>query len=160
MSHFSEVRLQFRNAETIVEALKAFGFEVNRHEKPQLLRDYMNSTSQYRKAEIIVPKESIGRDANDMGFIWNGDDNAYMLYISEYDLRTGSCKAGYGLGSSFVQQVSQKYLEIEIPKNNGLEITSSEPGRIVLRQKKAQLQQISLGGQGVSEQSSSKSFGF
>jgi hypothetical protein len=106
MSHFSTIKTQFKDRECLVEALKTFGFMPQVHEKPQHLYGWVGDRRE-QKAHIIVTRQQIGGAANDLGFLFDGEQ--YQTLISDYDQANGYAKAGTGLGPTFLAKLNQQY---------------------------------------------------
>jgi Protein of unknown function (DUF1257) len=106
MSHFSSIKTQFKDRECLVEALKAFGFKPQVHQEPQHLYGWISDRRE-EKAHIIVTSQQIGGPANDLGFLFDGEQ--YQTIISDYDQRRGYAKAGTGLGPTFLAKLNQQY---------------------------------------------------
>lgn len=84
MSHFTRIRTQLRDAETLVEALHAVGHpHVEVHDHPQTLYGYQGDPRP-EKAEVVIRREHIGSASNDIGFT-RRPDGSFEAIISEYD---------------------------------------------------------------------------
>lgn len=123
MSHFTSIKKQFKNKESLIKALKHFGFEPIEHEEAQQLYGYKGDKRK-QQAHIIVPRKQIGGPSNDLGFYWTGEE--YECIISDYDRHSGAAKAGRGLGSSFLPQLSAQYAINEISAQTGMEYLVSD----------------------------------
>jgi Protein of unknown function (DUF1257) len=106
MSHFSTIKTQFKDRECLIEALKSFGFNPQVHSEPQHLYGW-HGDRRAQKAHIIVTRQQIGGPANDLGFLFNGEQ--YQTIISDYDQANGMARVGYGLGRTFLNRLAQEY---------------------------------------------------
>jgi hypothetical protein len=87
LSHFTRIRTQLRDPETLVAALAAVGHrQVEVHEQPQTLYGYRGDARPER-AEVIVRRRHIGSASNDIGFA-RQPDGSFEAIISEYDRST------------------------------------------------------------------------
>jgi len=84
MSHFSSVKVQYKDVPTLIDALVKCGFrrdQIEVHAVPQLIKDYHGRTTKYSykdtqderfkdgdKAHVIVRRQHMGPSHNDMGF--------------------------------------------------------------------------------------------
>ena len=92
MSEYSENKTQFKDADTLCEALHELGFDasmIERHENAVSLVDFQGHRTHYLdekgdKAEIIIRRVHIGSSANDIGFKKNPDGTISAI-ISAYD---------------------------------------------------------------------------
>lgn len=100
MSHFTTLKVEFKDLKSLVQALRDLGFEPEVHEQPQHLYGY-EGDRRNQTAEIIVRRSQIYCESNDLGFKWNG--KAYEAIISEYDRGWGGCAPGRGLGRQFLR---------------------------------------------------------
>jgi hypothetical protein len=84
LSHFTRIRTQLRDAEVLVEALRAVGHrQVEVHDQPQTLYGYRGD-ARPEKAEVVIRRKHISRLSNDIGFA-RRSDGAFEAIISEYD---------------------------------------------------------------------------
>ena len=107
MSHFSKIAIKFKNRECLVAALQIMGFEPQIQETPVHLYGYQGDRRE-QLAHLVVPRQQIGYDSNDLGFYWNGTE--YECLISEYDQTYGNAQAGQGLGSDFLPKLRAHYV--------------------------------------------------
>jgi len=133
MSHYSRVRTQFTDAESLVVALKAVGLkEVEQHSSPTGLYGYQGDLRS-DKAHIIVRRQYVGVASNDLGFI-RRDDGTFAAIISDYDRQTGKDERWMSrLKREYGKSIVFKYAERE---GYDLEENSqgqSEEIRLVLR---------------------------
>jgi hypothetical protein len=88
MSKYAEEKTEFKEAELLIEALKAVGFDVvENHEVAQNLIGYMGDTRK-DKANIIIRRHFISVASNDLGFKRN-ENGTYTAIISDYDRNCG-----------------------------------------------------------------------
>jgi hypothetical protein len=84
MSHFTCIKTQIKNRDTLIQALADVGFhDVEVHEKAQHLYGYEGDVRE-QTAEVIVRRQYIGTSSNDLGFKQQ-DDGQFEAIISEYD---------------------------------------------------------------------------
>ncbi len=84
MSHFTCIKTQIKIQEALVQALADVGFQtVEVHETAQHLYGYQGDIRP-QTAEVIIRREYIGQDSNDIGFKRQEDGN-FEAIISEYD---------------------------------------------------------------------------
>ncbi len=84
MSHFTCIKTQIKNRDTLIQALSDVGFnDVEVHEKAQHLYGYEGDVRQ-QTAEVIIRRQHIGVASNDIGFKQH-DDGQFEAIISEYD---------------------------------------------------------------------------
>lgn len=99
MSAFNEVQTEFRDGDTLIDALKAMGFTpTNCIGNPQPLVGYQGDfrtadgeghtrdANLALKADVIIPRSQVGGSSNDIGFA-RGTDGKYKAVISQYDSR-------------------------------------------------------------------------
>ncbi|MFZ5452992.1 MAG: DUF1257 domain-containing protein [Thermodesulfobacteriota bacterium] len=125
MSHYSEVQIEMRYGAALVAALNRLGFKgkVEVHQEAQALYGYQGDM-RAQKAHIIIRKEHVGRDANDIGFE-RQPDGTFRAFISDYDLQynhygsawQGRLKQAYGIEKARAEarkkgyRVSEKKLD-------------------------------------------------
>lgn len=86
MSKFHEVRTQFKDRESLVEALADLGYtKVEVHDVAQSLYGYKGDR-RAEKANVIVRRQFVGSASNDIGFVQHAD-GTFGAVISEYDSR-------------------------------------------------------------------------
>ncbi|MGG6295001.1 DUF1257 domain-containing protein [Leptolyngbya sp. AN02str] len=85
MSHFTSIRLIFKDAECIIQALNVLmpHWKFSVHEDAQHLYGYQND-KRPETAHIVVARQSISNASNDIGFLRNSD-GAYTAIVSEWD---------------------------------------------------------------------------
>ena len=84
MSHFTCIKTQLKNRDTLIQALTDVGFDnVEVHETAQHLYGYEGDVRE-QTAEVIIRREYIGVASNDIGFK-RQDDGQFEAVISEYD---------------------------------------------------------------------------
>lgn len=91
MSEYTERKTQFKDGQTLIEALKQMGFpEVENHiGKPQPLVDYVG-VPRGDMADIIVRRKHVPGSSNDLGFRREAD-GTYTAVVSDYDnIRQGA----------------------------------------------------------------------
>lgn len=84
MSHFTCIKTQIKNQDTLIQALSDVGFnDVEVHKTPQHLYGYQGDLRE-QTAEVIIRRQYIGVASNDIGFKQQ-DDGQFEAIISEYD---------------------------------------------------------------------------
>lgn len=87
MSAYMEfTEIQFANAALLVQALQEMGYTVETG-KSLALYGY-RGRERPERAQIVVRRDQVGSAANDLGFRWDKDKQAFIPIISEYDART------------------------------------------------------------------------
>lgn len=103
MSHFTNIQLQFKDRNCLVEALVEMGWSLDKielHNSPSNLYGWHGDVRQ-DCANIIIRRKYVGRDSNDIGFRLE-PDGTYTAIISEFDSRTN-------YGSTWVNRLKQTY---------------------------------------------------
>jgi hypothetical protein len=103
MSHYSEIKIQMKDEECILEALMECGWtldQIETHCTPTHLYGYKGDR---RKdlANIIIRRKHVGGASNDIGFRLE-EDGTYTAIISEYDQETG-------YGTAWLNKLKQSY---------------------------------------------------
>lgn len=84
MSHFTCIKTQLKNRDTLIQSLADVGFhDVEVHETAQHLYGYQGDVRE-QTAEVIIRRQYIGAASNDIGFKQQ-DDGQFEAIISEYD---------------------------------------------------------------------------
>lgn len=84
MSHFTCIKTQLKNRDTLIQSLVDVGFnDVEVHETAQHLYGYQGDVRE-QTAEVIIRRQYIGAASNDIGFK-RQDDGQFEAIISEYD---------------------------------------------------------------------------
>jgi len=103
MSLYCTVETQFIDKECLINALCEIGqwnkSQIEIHNEPSHLQGYKGDTRQ-EVANIIIRRQYVGRDSNDIGFIKN-KNNTYSAIISEYDKHKYNTK--------WINKVKQSY---------------------------------------------------
>lgn len=87
MSAYKKIECNIVDKETLLEALKALGFNPDVCNEPQNLKGYEGDVRK-EVAHIIIPKDQINfftGASNDIGFLWNSKTEKYDFICSEYD---------------------------------------------------------------------------
>lgn len=89
MSHFTCIKTQIKNRDTLIQALADVGFDnVEVHENAQHLYGYQGDV-RTQTAEVIIRRNYIGVSSNDIGFKQQ-DDGQFEAIISEFDCQNYS----------------------------------------------------------------------
>ena len=83
MSLYRERKTKINDARALEEALKQKGFSPLRHSQPVPLEGYMGDKRK-DTAEIIIPRQQVGRASNDIGFK-RQEDGSFAAIISDFD---------------------------------------------------------------------------
>lgn len=84
MSHFTCIKTQIKNQNTLIQALSDVGFnDVEVYKTAQHLYGYQGDVRE-QTAEVIIRRQYIGAASNDIGFKQQ-DDGQFEAIISEYD---------------------------------------------------------------------------
>jgi hypothetical protein len=87
MSAYKKIKCNLVNKDSLLKALEVLGFQPDVYEVPFNLKGYRNDTRK-EVANIIVTKEQLNSftgASNDLGFLWNEEENKYEMICSEYD---------------------------------------------------------------------------
>ena len=87
MSAYKKIECNIVDKETLLDALKALGFNPDVCNEPQNLKGYKDDVRK-EVAHIIIPKDQINfftGASNDIGFLWNSKTEKYDFICSEYD---------------------------------------------------------------------------
>lgn len=89
MSHFTCIKTQIKNQDTLIQALSDVGFnDVEVHKTAQHLYGYQGDVRP-QTAEVIIRRQYIGVASNDIGFKQQ-NDGQFEAIISEYDCQNYS----------------------------------------------------------------------
>lgn len=105
MSHYSQVRTQFKDREALVQALEACGYKPQVFEQAQHLYGYRGDVRP-EVAEIVIPRAQLFAAANDLGFK-SQKDGTYSVIRFDY---------GRHLQDGILQKVTQRYATIKATK--------------------------------------------
>jgi hypothetical protein len=87
MSAYKKIKCNLVDKESLLKALEVLGFQADVYENAINLKGYKNDTRK-EVANIIVTKEQLNSftgASNDLGFLWNEEENKYEMICSEYD---------------------------------------------------------------------------
>ncbi len=124
MSQFVTMQTQIRDREMLLKALRAMGYRPVEGER--VMKDWLGSTSQRQRAEIVIPRLQLGLVSNDLGF--RQENGIWTMVISRYDMNTRK-------GRQFQKQVEE--LEREFRRQYALQTVmekSEEQGFNVVEQ--------------------------
>jgi hypothetical protein len=100
MSHFTTIRTELRDVDTLIKALADMGFrQIEKHVTPQHLYGFQGDLRP-ETAEVIIRRQYIGGASNDIGFQQQAD-GTYKAIISEYDRHQYS--------QPWIQALTQRY---------------------------------------------------
>ncbi len=127
MSHYSEVRIEFRDRAALVAALNRLGFQrkVEVHQEAKALYGYQGDR-RVQQAHIIIRRQHVGLAANDIGF-QRQSDGTYRAWISEYDQNhngysdswLGRLKQAYGVERAKAEAKKKGYRVTEQKQEDG-----------------------------------------
>ena len=87
MSAYKKITCNLTDKNSLLKALEVLGFQADVYENAINLKGYKNDTRK-EVANIIVTKEQLNSftgASNDLGFLWNEEENKYEMICSEYD---------------------------------------------------------------------------
>ena len=96
MSLYRERKTKINDARALEEALKQKGFSPLRHSQPVPLEGYMGDKRK-DTAEIIIPRQQVGRASNDIGFK-RLEDGSFAAIISDFD-------KSHGYGDGWLKEI-------------------------------------------------------
>jgi hypothetical protein len=127
MSHYSEVKIEFRDRAALVAALTRLGFagKVETHQEAKALYGYQGDQRE-QQAHIIIRRQHVGLAANDIGF-QRMSDGTYRAWISEYDKKhngyndawLGRLKQAYGVERARAEARKKGYRVSEQQQEDG-----------------------------------------
>lgn len=104
MSHYSTIKLEIRDKQTLIQTLDAMGYKPQIFEEAQHLYGFQGDRRP-QTAEVIVPRQQVGGASNDLGFKWNGQ--AYEMIVSDWDRRQIG-RFRYQYAKIIIQQQAQQ----------------------------------------------------
>ena len=100
MSHFSTIKTNIVEIDSLVKALADLGFySIETHQQPKNLYGYQGDVRQ-QTAEVIIRRRYIGAASNDIGFK-KQPTGFFKAIISEYDWRK--------YNQNWLNQLTQRY---------------------------------------------------
>lgn len=105
MSHYTQVRTQFKDREVLLQALEACGYHPQVFEQAQHLYGYRGDVRP-ETAEVVIPRAQLFSAANDLGFK-RQEDGTYNVIMFDY---------GRDLQQRIMQKVTQRYATIKATK--------------------------------------------
>jgi hypothetical protein len=100
MSHYTKLETKLTSREHLVRALADVGFpEVEVHERPQPLVGWLGDL-RTQSAEVIVRRQNVGLNSNDLGFARDQDGN-FCALISDFD--------GFRFNTTWLKRLHQRY---------------------------------------------------
>ena len=106
MSHYSEVRIEFRDGAALVAALNRLGFgpdKIEVHQEAKALYGYQGDKRE-QQGHIIIRRQYVGTAANDIGF-QRYSDGMYRAHISDFD----QSPTGNNYGKEWQGRLKQAY---------------------------------------------------
>lgn len=139
MSHFTRVKTQFKNKESLVKALQALGLEPETPTEKVRLRGPGKVYAMVR----VGYEQFQGRYHEDLGFVLQ-PDGTYETIYSPHDLKPGR------LERDFLQRLSAAYAKAEIKRDGTYEIVEElGDGRFSLRKKVAVYEGVGTASVGI-----------
>jgi hypothetical protein len=111
MSAYKKIKCNLVDKESLLKALEVLGFQADVYENAINLKGYKNDTRK-EVANIIVTKEQLNSftgASNDLGFLWNEEENKYEMICSEYD-------TGHKIDERVIQAYTKVVLEEALEK--------------------------------------------
>lgn len=116
MSAYKKIECEIVDKDCLIEALELLGFQPEVFVEPKNLKGYRGDERK-ETANIIIPRDQVNKftgASNDIGFLWNENDQKYDFIVSDYDR------------AKFMdQRIIQAYVKIVIEKalaKNGFKI--------------------------------------
>ena len=116
MSAYKKIECEIVDKDCLIEALELLGFQPEVFVEPKNLKGYRGDERK-ETANIIIPRDQVNKftgASNDIGFLWNENDQKYDFIISDYDR-----------AKLMDQRIIQAYVKIAIEKalaKNGFKI--------------------------------------
>jgi hypothetical protein len=104
MSRYSEVDVDFRHKDCLLESLSEMGITFKEYQELTPLHDYMGKTRENTKAHIIIDRKNWNSPVNDVGFVLNDKGEIQKAHIDEFFKSTGARK-------KFLNPLQAKYAE-------------------------------------------------
>jgi hypothetical protein len=131
MSHYAEVKVEFRDGPALVAALLRLGWtkeQIEVHQEAQHLYGYKGD-KRAQKAHIIIRRQHVQVAANDIGFERQADGR-YLAYISDFDRGDdnrgmygtawqGKLKQAYGVEKAKAEAKKKGYRVTEQKQDDG-----------------------------------------
>lgn len=116
MSAYKKIECEIVDKDCLIEALELLGFQPEVFVEPKNLKGYRGDERK-ETANIIIPRDQVNKftgASNDIGFLWNENDQKYDFIVSDYDR-----------AKLMDQRIIQAYVKIAIEKalaKNGFKI--------------------------------------
>jgi len=134
MSAYKRIECEFKDRETLIEALDFLDLEYQQFDSPENLKGWKNDTRN-EKANIIVSKESLNKNltgaSNDLGFLWNEEEQKFEMICSQYD-------QSRNVDKKIIQSYSKAAIE-KVLKENGFKTKVSIKKEDILNKKMQEL---------------------
>jgi len=134
MSAYKRIECEFKDRETLIEALDFLDLEYQQFDNPENLKGWKNDTRN-EKANIIVSKESLNKNltgaSNDLGFLWNEEEQRFEMICSQYD-------QSRNVDKKIIQSYSKAAIE-KVLKENGFKTKVSIKKEDILNKKMQEL---------------------
>lgn len=117
MSHYSDISVNFTNAESLVAALIAAGVDrakIECHKEPQQIFDYRGNPTKYQMAEgdkchVIIRRKDLPTLHNDLGFTLS--DKGSKAFICDF------ARDRSGFNDKWLNKVRDEYAALESTKH-------------------------------------------
>ncbi len=132
MSEYIILQSTYNDADCLKASLKELGYQFEDHKTAQALVGYAGD-KRTQTANIIVRRKSVGKSANDVGFL-RKSNGTYEMVISEFDRRKGSDSAINFLEK--LKQIYNKHKTVKKLKSLGNMVTSvktTQDGKIKIK---------------------------
>lgn len=134
MSAYKRIECEFKDKETLLEALDFLDLDYKEFQSPENLKGWKNDVRN-EKAHIIIPKESLNKTltgaSNDVGFLWNEEEKRFEMICSQYD-------QSKNVDKKIIQSYAKSALE-KVLKENGFKTKVSIKKEDILNKKMQEL---------------------
>ena len=134
MSAYKKIECEFKDRETLLEALDFLELDYRQCDIPENLKGWKNDIRN-EKAHIIVPKETLNKfltgASNDLGFLWNEEEQRFEMICSQYD-------QSKNVDKKIIQSYAKTALE-KVLKENGFKTKVSIKKEDILTKKMQEL---------------------
>jgi hypothetical protein len=134
MSAYKRIECEFKDKESLLEALDFLDLDYKEYESPENLKGWKNDVRK-EKAHIIIPKESLNKNltgaSNDVGFLWNEEEQRFEMICSQYD-------QSKNVDKKIIQSYAKSAIE-KVLKENGFKTKVSIKKEDILNKKMQEL---------------------
>lgn len=136
MSHFTEIKTEFHDVDTLVEALVAMGYtrsHIEVHREGAAIIDYQGKNTRYRftdhqderfrqgdRGHVIIRRQNVGQSCNDMGWYCDAEKGS-VAFICDYSRSGNRCynpkaRALGGHTDAYLKKLADEYAAARIIK--------------------------------------------